>query len=68
MEKSIGEIREILIETEREKEKGLLKGFSPEYLPVVIEGPDTLKNTIQRVRIERIHDDFSLFGTCVDMF
>jgi threonylcarbamoyladenosine tRNA methylthiotransferase MtaB len=64
MEKAVGEVREILIETERDKESGLLKGVSPEYIQVVTDGPDAMRNTLQKIRLERIHDPFSLFGTC----
>jgi threonylcarbamoyladenosine tRNA methylthiotransferase MtaB len=52
----------VLIETKRVGSTGLLKGISSNYLPVLIEGGDNLKNKIVDVNIQKLEGD-KLFGT-----
>ncbi len=49
-EAAIGAVTPILIETRRDRE-GMLRGFTPTYLPVAIVGDDSLKGEIVPVRI-----------------
>lgn len=58
----IGRTIPVLIETKREITAGLLKGISSNYLPVLIDAGDDLKNSIVNVRIEKCKGQ-QLFGT-----
>jgi len=51
----------VLIESKRDATTGKLKGFSSNYLPVLIEGSDDLQNQIVEVKIEKIEGD-RLYG------
>ena len=53
--KLIGKTVEILIESKRDKFSGLLKGITSNYVPVLTDGDDSLKNTFVQVRIEEIN-------------
>ena len=44
----------VLIETKRSGDTGMLKGISSNYLPVLMEGDDDLKNNIVEVNIEKL--------------
>ena len=44
---------------------GLLKGISANYLPVLIEGENDLKNKLIDVRIEKMEEK-KLFGCNID--
>jgi threonylcarbamoyladenosine tRNA methylthiotransferase MtaB len=52
--KFIGEIIPVLIETKRDGATGLLKGISSNYLPILIDADDDLKNKIVDVKIEKL--------------
>ena len=43
-----------MIESKRDRKSGLLKGISSNYLPVLIEGDDKMKNTIANVEIVKL--------------
>jgi threonylcarbamoyladenosine tRNA methylthiotransferase MtaB len=49
-----GRSRPVLIETKRDGSTGLLKGISSNYLPVLIDAGDDLKNSIVEVKIEKL--------------
>lgn len=53
--KLIGKPVEILIESKRDRFSGLLKGLTSNYVPVLTEGDDSLKNSFVQVRIEEIN-------------
>jgi threonylcarbamoyladenosine tRNA methylthiotransferase MtaB len=53
-ESLIGKTVEVLLEGERSKISGALKGITSNYAPVWINGPDDLKNKIIPVRIDRV--------------
>ena len=57
---------DILIENSRDKSSGRLKGLTSNYIKVLIDGPDQLKNTIQTVKIMKMVDDNSVYG--IDKF
>jgi threonylcarbamoyladenosine tRNA methylthiotransferase MtaB len=61
----IGKILPILIETERDTSTNFLKGISSNYLPVLIEAGDKLKNKIVDVKIQRL-ERMKLFGSKAD--
>ena len=52
----LGSRRNVLIEKERD-ESGLLKGFTENYIPVVVDAGDRFKNQIVRVELTSIEDD-----------
>ena len=56
-----GKSAAVLIETKRDSSTGLLKGISSNYLPVLIDGPDDLRNKIVEVKIEKLEGG-QLFG------
>ena len=51
----------VLIETKRDGTSGLLKGISSNYLPVLMDGADEVKNKIVDVKIEKCEAN-KLFG------
>ena len=57
----IGQVLPILIETDREASTNLLKGISSNYLPVLIDAGDKLKNKIVDVKIQKL-EGMKLFG------
>ena len=62
--KFMGQVLPILIETEREASTNLLKGISSNYLPVLIDAGDNLKNKIVDVKIQKL-EGMKLFGNKV---
>ena len=61
--KLIGKKVEVLVEGKRHAQTGLLKGTTPNYVPVLIKGEDALKNTLVKVRIEETDFFDAVFGT-----
>ena len=56
---SLGKRLKVLVEEKRDRQTNLLKGRSRNYITVLLEGPDTLKNKeteveILRVEVERV--------------
>lgn len=58
----IGKDVEVLIENQRDRKTGLLKGLSSNYIKVLVSGTDTIKNTIQKIKIEKLSDEQSVYG------
>ena len=58
--RQIGKTVNVLVESARDTATGFLKGFTDNYVPVRIDGPDALANTFQQVRIDEVTD-----GGCV---
>jgi threonylcarbamoyladenosine tRNA methylthiotransferase MtaB len=56
-----GQTMPVLIETKRDKATGFLKGISSNYLPILIDAGDELKNQIIDVLIEKLEGN-KLFG------
>jgi threonylcarbamoyladenosine tRNA methylthiotransferase MtaB len=54
---------EVLIEEKSNYSTGFLKGITSNYVPVFVSGKDDLKNTIVNVRIEKLNNNNSVFGT-----
>lgn len=57
---------EVLIESRRHRQTGLLTGISDNYLRVVLEGPDDLKRQIVKVNAQRLLDGELLGGVVQD--
>jgi threonylcarbamoyladenosine tRNA methylthiotransferase MtaB len=65
-EKFIGEQLAVLVEDKQDKETGSMKGFSDNYIPVVIRnGDSSLVNHIVNVRADDSHDG-KLYGRIID--
>ena len=61
----LGQTVTVLIESKRDRESGLLKGVSSNYLTVFIDGDDQLKNKIADVEVEKWEKN-KLFGVMHD--
>lgn len=59
MEQFVGEELEVLFEKYHE---GSISGYTSNYLRVQIEGHEEMENTLQKVMIEKILDEYTLFG------
>jgi threonylcarbamoyladenosine tRNA methylthiotransferase MtaB len=66
LQSTLGRKTEVLVETRRDAATGHLKGLTPNYLTVLLEGGDQCMNTIVRVEINRIRQDNRLEGMIVD--
>ena len=58
----IGKELEILVEGVRDNTAGHLKGMTSNYIPVMVEGKDHLRNTLVVVRIIRQQGEAAMFG------
>lgn len=63
-QKALGSPAEILVEGKRDKETGLLKGLTDNYIPVYIEGPDLLFHQHVLVRPNRLEGG-RVLGECL---
>jgi threonylcarbamoyladenosine tRNA methylthiotransferase MtaB len=45
---------EILVESRRDSSTGLLRGFTRNYIPVLLEGDNSLMNSLQKVTLARV--------------
>lgn len=54
--RQMGKTVTILVEAARDKKTGLLKGFTGNYVPVCMDGPDLLFNTFQNIYIAKMAD------------
>jgi threonylcarbamoyladenosine tRNA methylthiotransferase MtaB len=52
----------VLVEQNREVSTGMLKGMSSNYISVLLDGPDDLKNSIQTVTITRVSENLMVYG------
>lgn len=50
----LGRSVEILVEQERDARTGFLKGLTSNYVPVLVDGPDKLKNRLVRVAAQTL--------------
>ena len=60
--RGLGKRVEVLVESQRDAATGLLKGLTSNYIPVLIEGPDSMKENLVDVTIDIIRDNISVFG------
>lgn len=54
---------EVLVESQRDAATGLLKGLTSNYIPVCIDGPDSMQENLVDVTIDRIRDNINVFGS-----
>ncbi len=52
----------VLVESKRDPKTGLLKGFTSNYIPVLIQGEDALQNRLVDVSLVRVDADGAMFG------
>ena len=48
----------VLIESQRDKNNGKLKGHTDNYIPIILNGPDTLKNQLMPITLKRISENY----------
>ena len=58
----IGQEKEVLIEEVRDHSSDLLTGYTDNYLKVLVDGPDNLKNELVKVKLEKSIDPYHLKG------
>lgn len=61
-ENFVGKQVSVLVEQNREPSTGMLKAMSSNYIPVLLDGPDEFKNSIQTVTITRVSENFMVYG------
>lgn len=62
----LGEKREVLIEEVRDHQTDLLTGYTDNYLKVLVDGPDKLKNELVEVKLEESFDSHHILGKIID--
>jgi threonylcarbamoyladenosine tRNA methylthiotransferase MtaB len=62
----IGQTMEVLIENKRDRITGWLKGTTANYISVLVDGGDTLKNRLARVRITHVDKESRVIGSVGD--
>ncbi len=60
----IGQTMQVLAENNKNK-KGLMRGFSENYIPIFFKAPAKVKNSVVAVRIDRV-DGEDVFGTMIE--
>ena len=55
--KFINKTATVLIENQRDKKSGKLKGHTGNYIPISLYGPDTLKNNLVPITLQKISED-----------
>ncbi len=63
--KMLGNVFEIIVETSRDKSNGLLKGMTDNFVSVLFEGDDELKNQLVKVKITSINGK-NTYGVVVE--
>jgi threonylcarbamoyladenosine tRNA methylthiotransferase MtaB len=61
-EKFVGKQLSVLVEQQREISTGLLKAMSSNYIPLLMDGTDDLKNSIQTVTMNRVSENLMVYG------
>lgn len=61
----IGSKKEVLIEEVRDHSTDLLTGYTDNYLKVLVDGPDNLKNKLVKVKLEKSIDPYHLTGKII---
>lgn len=56
-QRHVGRTIEILVETTRDRSTGWLRGLTDNYVPVRVDGPDGLCNTLHPVEVVRVASD-----------
>jgi len=63
-ERFVGCIQEVLIEGKRDRATGCLKGFTRNYIPVLVKGEDDLFHRLVEARLTRVEDG-KVVGQCL---
>ena len=63
--KHIGSTLEVIIEETRDRNTGLLRGISSNYIPVVVDASDIFQNKIVNVRVEKLLAENLLYGNII---
>lgn len=61
-QKFIDQSVEVLVESKRDLKTGLLKGFTSNYIPVLIQGENALQNQLVDVSLVRVDSEGAVFG------
>lgn len=61
----IGREKEVLIEEVRDHTTGLLTGYTDNYLKVLVDGSDNLKNELVKVKLKKSVDPYHLKGEII---
>ncbi|SIQ72382.1 tRNA (N(6)-L-threonylcarbamoyladenosine(37)-C(2))-methylthiotransferase MtaB [Halanaerobium kushneri] len=64
--KFLGEKKEVLIEEVRDHQTNLLTGYTDNYLKVLVDGPDKLKNELVEVKLAETFDSYHILGKIID--
>ena len=48
----------VLIENQRDKNNGMLKGHTDNYIPISLNGPDTLKSQLVSITLKKISENY----------
>ena len=48
----------VLIENQRDKKSGQLKGHTDNYIPITLDGPDPLKNCLVPITLQKVSGDY----------
>ncbi|MFW5640993.1 MAG: TRAM domain-containing protein, partial [Thermodesulfobacteriota bacterium] len=57
LERFPGKTMTVLVETQRDRKTGLLKGITSNYLTVLLNGGDELQNSMVEVKVESVKGD-----------
>ncbi|MCP3951873.1 MAG: tRNA (N(6)-L-threonylcarbamoyladenosine(37)-C(2))-methylthiotransferase MtaB [Desulfobacterales bacterium] len=61
--RGLGKRVDVLVESQRDNVTGLLKGLTSNYMPVLIDGEDSLKENIVNVTVDRIDYKLLIYGS-----
>ncbi|WP_041596033.1 tRNA (N(6)-L-threonylcarbamoyladenosine(37)-C(2))-methylthiotransferase MtaB [Halanaerobium hydrogeniformans] len=62
----LGQNKKVLIEEARDQQTGFLTGYTDNYLKILVEGPDNLKNTLREVKLEQSFDHSHIKGIIIE--
>jgi threonylcarbamoyladenosine tRNA methylthiotransferase MtaB len=63
----VGQTARVLVEAKRDRESGLLHGYTERYVRVLIDGPNELAGRIASVRIDSLDEQASARGSVVQV-
>jgi len=61
----VGKDQDAVIESVRVEKTGLLTGYTDRYIRVLLEGPDSLKNSLKAVQITRVEEENEAVYACL---
>lgn len=60
--RAVGCTQNVLVESQRDAVTGLLKGFTSNYIPVLLDGADSFKEQLVKVTLDRIDNNLFVYG------